>query len=78
MCSIMCEEGGSCTTCQDTDACISLIASSDVFQPTGLIVFALQISISLLASVAAEQGLMQGSEAPTVSAIWSYSGLCNY
>lgn len=57
---------------------LSHIASDDVFQPTGLIVFAWKISISLLASVAAVQGLMQVSDASTVSAAWSYSGLHNY
>lgn len=41
------------------------IASGDVFQPTGLIVFALKIS-ARLASVAAEQGLMQGSGTSTL------------
>lgn len=54
------------------------IAFSDVFQPTGLIVFALKISISSLASVAVGQGLMQGSGTSTVNAVWNYSGLCNY
>jgi len=43
-------------------------ASIDVFQPTALIVFGLKISISLLAEVMEEQGLMQGSGASTVSA----------
>ena len=52
------------------------IASSDVFQPTCLIMFALNISI-LPASVVAEQGLMQGLGSSTLSAVWSYSGLCN-
>lgn len=54
------------------------IACIDVFQPTALIVFAVKISISPFAKVAAEQGLMQGSGASTVSAVWSSSGLCKY
>lgn len=43
-------------------------AVSDVAQPTALIVFGLNISVATLASVAAAQGLMQGSGVAAVSA----------
>lgn len=44
-----------------------MFASSDVFQPTGLIVFVWHTSGSLF-----RWRLMQGSGGPAVSVIWSF------
>lgn len=56
MSGIMRVEAGSGTTRQDT--------ASPSHQPTALIVFGLKISLSLLAEVAGERGLMWGGQAP--------------
>lgn len=58
MCYIMQEEAGRRTTCQDTDVGVSLtIAPTDMFQPTGLIVFVWLMSLCW-------SGIMQGSSPP--------------
>lgn len=64
MCSIMWEEAAQRVR-------IQMFAPSDVFQPTGLIVFVWHISRSLL-----RRRLMQGSGGPAVSVICSFQGLC--
>lgn len=60
--------------------CLHLLhtASRNVFQPTGLIGFGLEMWISSRSWAPADQGLMWRSGVSTVGGTWSDSGACDY